>query len=344
MRIDVHTHIISDKLPDLAAKYGGDRWPTVQKTCCCGGQILVGGKVFREITDQSWDPVRRIADMDEERVDMQVISPVPVTLSYFASPEAGLELCKFQNDFIARTVAHHSSRFVGLGAVPLQSTDMAIQEMDRIIHQLKLNGIEIGTNVNGMNLDEPSLLPFFETAAQWDVPIFIHPWEGLGRERMPRHNFMYSVGMPSETALAAASLTWGGVMEKFPTLKICMAHGGGAFPYILPRLDQAWNLMKQAQVTAHQPSYYAKLFYYDSLVYDPGNLRYIIDRFGVDKVVIGTDYPFLIRETPAAKVLDDMEHLTPEHRWMIEGENVSKFLNLKRSKEHTGVLKKTDRI
>jgi len=328
MKIDVHTHIISDELPDLAAKYGGDRWPTVQKTCSCGGQIIVGGKVFREITDQCWDPGRRMADMDQERVDMQVISPVPVTLSYFASPEAGLELCKFQNDFIARTVAGHTGRFVGLGAVPLQSTGAAIQEMDRIIHQLKLNGIEIGTNVNGMNLDDPSLLPFFEQAAEWDVPIFIHPWEALGRERMPRHNFMYSVGMPSETALAAASLTWGGVMEKFPTLKICLAHGGGAFPYILPRLDQAWNLMKQAQLTAHQPSYYAKLFYYDSLVYDPVNVRYLIERFGADKVVIGTDYPFLIRETPAGKVLDEMDNLTAEHRRMIEGENASKFLNL----------------
>src|SRR5260370_3813114 len=128
MRIDFHTHIIAEELPDLAAKYGGDRWPIIQRTCACGANITVSGKVVREITDQAWDPLKRISDMDRERVDKQVISPIPMTFCYFAPLNAALELSKFQNEFIAQTVAEHPERFIGLGTVPLQNTEAAIQE------------------------------------------------------------------------------------------------------------------------------------------------------------------------------------------------------------------------
>ena len=138
--------------------------------------------------------------------------------------------------------------------------------MDRCIHELGLKGIEIGTNINGENLDATAFTAFFEAAEKWQVPLFIHPWETLGKERMPRHNFMYTVGMPSETALAAASLINGGVMEKFPLLKVCFAHGGGSFPYILPRLDQGWKVWPHLRKTSKPPSYYAKNFYFDSLI------------------------------------------------------------------------------
>lgn len=163
--------------------------------------------------------------MDKEGVDLQVLSPIPVTFSYWAEPNAAEEMAHIQNDFIAETVKQYPSRFIGLGTVPLQDVDVSIREMERCMFQLGLKGIEIGTNVNGKNLDDPSFSGFFEMAEKWNVPLFVHPWETLGRERMPRHHFMYTVGMPSETALAAASLINGAVMEKYPTLKVCFAHG-----------------------------------------------------------------------------------------------------------------------
>ena len=329
MKIDFHTHIIPDNLPDMAAKYGGDRWPLVDTECSCGARIMIGGKPVRDIEENCWDPVKRIEDMDREKVDKQVLSPIPMTFCYFNPLEASLELSRFQNDFIAKTVADHPERFVGLGTVPLQNPDAAIEEMDRAIHQLGLNGLEIGTNVDEKNLDEPALLPFFEKVAEWNVPLFIHPWAMLGRDRTPRHNFMYTVGMPTETALAGASLIWSGLMEKFPHLKICLAHGGGSLPYILPRLDQGWKVWEDIRLTKQPPSHYAKLFYYDSLTYSSVNIQYLVERFGTEKVLMGTDYPFLLREIPPGAVIEEIKGISEEQKKMMLGENASRFLNLK---------------
>ncbi|MED1794662.1 amidohydrolase family protein [Brevibacillus nitrificans] len=329
MRVDFHTHIIPEDLPNLAERFHGERWPVLQRTCTCGANIMVGGKVFREVTDQVWDPQKRIHDMQREGVDMQVLSPIPVTFSYWAKASEAEVMARIQNDFIAETVKQHPTRFIGLGTVPLQDTETAIREMDRCMHELGLKGIEIGTNVNGNNLDDPSLVPFFEMCQAWDVPLFVHPWETLGRERMPRHNLMYTVGMPSETALAAASLILGGVIEKFPRLKICFAHGGGSFPYILPRLDQGWKVWPHLRLIDQPPSVYAKQFYFDSLTYDPLNIQYMVNRFGEDKIMMGSDYPFLLREIPPGEVIDHTLELTDGQKRAMQGENALRFLNIK---------------
>jgi len=333
MRVDFHTHIIPDYIPNFVEKFGGERWLTLEKTCTCGANIMVAGQVFREVTDQVWSPEKRIQDMDAEGVDIQVLSPIPVTFSYWAEAHAAEEMARIQNDFIANTVKQYPKRFIGLGTVPLQDVEVAIREMDRCIHELGLKGIEIGTNVNGKNLDDPAFTAFFEMAEKWEVPLFIHPWETLGKDRMPRHNFMYTVGMPSETALAGASLINGGVIEKFPKLKVCFAHGGGSFPYILPRLDQGWKVWPHLRLTSKPPSYYAKNFYFDSLNYDPLNLQYLIDRFGADKIVMGSDYPFLLREIPPGKIVDETLQLSEEQRRDILGRNALAFLNIEIKEE-----------
>lgn len=332
MRVDFHTHIISEEIPNFVEKYGGG-WPTLEKTCSCGANIMVSGKKFREVTDQVWSPEKRIEDMDKEGVDIQVLSPIPVTFSYWAEPAKAEEFSKIQNDGIAETVKENPDRFIGLGTVPMQDTETSIREMERCIFELGLKGIEIGTNVNGKNLDNPDFAEFFEMAEKWNVPLFIHPWETLGRDRFPRHNFMYTVGMPSETALAAASLINGAVMEKHPNLKVCFAHGGGSFPYILPRLDQGWNVWPDIRRTEYPPSFYAKKFYFDGLVYDPMNLNYLIERFGYKKVVMGSDYPFLLRENPPGKIIDNTLSLTDEQRAAILGGNALSFLNINTKEE-----------
>jgi aminocarboxymuconate-semialdehyde decarboxylase len=329
MRIDFHTHIIPLEFPDFSKKYSKDRWPVLEQTCSCGANIMVGGKVFREVTDQVWSPEKRIQDMDREGIDIQVLSPIPVTFSYWAPVEEALAMARIQNDFISETVKEYPDRFVGLGMVPLQDSQAAIKEADRCINDLNLVGIEIGTNINGENLDSPKLTEFFEYCELNDIPLFIHPWETMAKERTPRHNFMYTIGMPSETALAAASLVWSGVMEKFPRLKICFAHGGGSFPYILPRLDKGWEVWPHLRLTTYPPSYYAKNFYFDSLNYDPLNIKYLIDRFGLEKIIMGSDYPFLLREMPPGSVIDKIEFLTDEQKKLILGGNAAKFLNLK---------------
>lgn len=330
MRIDFHTHIYPLDLPNFSQKYNNDKWPVLQPKCSCGADIMVSGKLFREVTNQVWDPLKRIEDMKKEGVDMQVISPVPVTFSYWAPVEQALELAQFQNDFIAEVVKEHGNYFIGLGTVPLQDASIAIEEMRRC-KEIGIVGIEIGTNINGENLDADYLYPFFKAAEELEMPLFIHPWETLAKDRTPRHNFMYTVGMPSETALAAASLIWSGVMEKCPNLKVCFAHGGGSFAYILPRLDQGWEVWPHLRVTEHPPSYYAKKFYFDSLVYDKDNLVFLIDTFGYEKIIMGSDYPFLLREINPGKVVDESNQLPEDVKKAILGENALTFLNLKKS-------------
>ena len=303
MRVDFHTHIIPENFSELTQRFGGEKWPTLERTCACGANIMIAGKVFREVTDQVWDAEKRIKDMEREGVDIQVLSPIPVTFSYWAPAEQAEILARVQNDFIADLVSQYPTKFIGLGAVPLQNVEVAIREMDRCKHELGLSGIEIGTNVNGVNLDDPKFIEFFEMAEKWEVPLFIHPWETLGKERMPRHNLMYTVGMPSETALAGASLILGGIMEKFPGLKICLAHGGGALPYLLPRLDQGWKVWPHLRLLDKPPSHYAKQFYYDSLVNEPVNLNYLLQNFGHERIIMGSDYPFLLREVPPERSL-----------------------------------------
>ncbi|MFH7817913.1 amidohydrolase family protein [Neobacillus thermocopriae] len=328
MRVDFHTHIIPENFTELTRNLTGERWPKLERTCACGANIMVAGKVFREVTDQVWSPEKRIADMKRESVDMQVLSPIPVTFSYWAPAEEAEILARIQNDFIAETVNQYPDKFIGLGTVPLQDVERAIREMDRCIHELGLKGIEIGTNVNGNNLDDPTLIEFFEMAEKWEVPLFIHPWETLRKERMPRHNLMYTVGMPSETALAGASLILGGVIERFPKLKICFAHGGGSLPYLLPRLDQGWKVWPHLRLLNHPPSYYAKNFYFDSLVNDPINLNYLLSNFGHEKIIMGSDYPFLLREVPPGKVIDETVGLTNEQTEAMLGRNALRFLNI----------------
>ncbi|MEF7563577.1 amidohydrolase family protein [Bacillus infantis] len=328
MRVDFHTHIIPENFTELTKRFSGEKWPQLERTCACGANIMVAGKVFREVTDQVWDAEKRIKDMEREGVDMQVLSPIPVTFSYWAPPEEAEILAVVQNDFIADICNQYPTKFIGLGAVPLQNVEIAIREMDRCKHELGLSGIEIGTNVNGINLDDPRFIEFFEMAEQWEVPLFIHPWETLGKERMPRHNLMYTVGMPSETALAGASLILGGIMDKFPKLKICLAHGGGALPYLLPRLDQGWKVWPHLRLLEKPPSYYAKQFYYDSLVNEPVNLNYLLQNFGHERIIMGSDYPFLLREVPPGKVIDDTLDLSKEQTEAMLGKNALKFLNI----------------
>lgn len=338
-RVDFHTHIIPEDFPDLEAKYGDPRFPTVKHTCSCGAEIYKDGKSFRKIDENAWNPEKRIAEMNAEGVDVQVLSPIPVTFTYWAEAEKCLELSKVQNDFIASVVAQYPDRFVGLGTVPLQNADLAIAEMERAVKELGLKGIEIGSNTNGNTLDDPNILTFLEAAAKMNVPIFVHPWATVGVERMPRHNFMYSIGMPSETALAAASFIFSGILDKFPELKICFAHGGGSLPYLLPRIDQAWEVWPHIRTTEKPPSYYAKKLYYDTLVYDPNNLQFMLEKFGADQIIMGTDYPFLLREAPPGKVVGLLETVSDTEANKMLGENALSFLGLRKSNFAEKVIK-----
>lgn len=320
MRVDVHAHILPREWPDLAERYGDPRWPTLEHLDACSARILVEGRLFREIHSGCYDTGRRLSDMDEAGVDRQVLSTVPVMFSYWAEPRKTLELARRLNEHLVEVVSGHPRRFSGLGTVPLNDVGLAIEELERCV-SAGLDGVEIGSNIDGLDLDAPHLLPFFERAAELNAVIFVHPWNVIGRERL-RHEYyaLYSVAMPSETAFAFAALVLGGVLERVPGLKLLFAHGGGSIPFILPRIDHAWGVWPPARELApRMPSEYARRCFFDSLVSDGLSLELLVRRVGADRVLLGSDYPFLMGEERPGAIVESSGLATAEQALVLGG-------------------------
>jgi aminocarboxymuconate-semialdehyde decarboxylase len=298
--VDVHTHFVPEHLPVMENRFGGDRWPVTK--CACGDtshkQVMISGKNFRTITDQCWSPERRITDMDQEEVTIQVLSPMPELLSYWFKAEDTLEYSRYINSELSRFIENDPKRFIGLGMVPLQDPELAAKEIKRLKNEFGLKGVEVGTNINGKSIGDPFFDPFFAEAEAENMIIFIHALHPIGKERIVGPSALSAlIGFPTENAYALASLITGGILEKFPNLKIYVSHGGGSFSTLLPRLTYGWEKMEEIRKTCpHPPSYYAKKIFYDTLVYDIKMLQFLLSRFGASQLMIGSDYPFLIRE------------------------------------------------
>lgn len=297
-RIDVHTHGIPPALPPLARRYAGS-WPELLPAGPCAAELRLGDLPFRSLDSRCWDAARRLEDMDSDDVAAQVVSPIPVTFSY-GLPAAGVtELCRAQNEWIAELVRSAPSRFAGLGTVPLQDPGTAADLVVECVQDLGLRGVEIGSNVDGRALDDPALEDVFAACEQTGAVLFVHPWQVLGEERLEQHGLYYSVGMPAETAAAAATLMVGGVLDRYPSLRLVLAHGGGALLSLLPRIARCATLIPGITPPALPLPDYVRRFWYDSLVYDAATVRTLVTATGSDRVMVGTDYPFPIAERPA---------------------------------------------
>jgi aminocarboxymuconate-semialdehyde decarboxylase len=243
--------------------------------------------------------------MGADGVAHQVISPIPITFSYGLDADGVAELSRAQNDWIAEAVRAFPVRFSGLGTVPLQDPDRAAEMVVEIRRDLGLAGVEIGSNVRDVNLDDRALDPFFAACAEHRALVFVHPWQVLGASRLTHYGLAESIGMGAETATAAATLVMGGVLDRHPDLNVLLAHGGGAFLALLPRIERFWANLPGPAGCVDRPSSYARRFFYDSLVFDPGAVAALIGRVGADRVAVGTDYPFAIAERPAGAALLD---------------------------------------
>lgn len=291
--IDVHTHVVPAR---LAADPKRDaRWPSVVQSG--GGQaaVIIAGKVFRKIDSRSWDVSRRLADMVEDGTDMQVLSPMPELLSHWLPTDDAEYLADVVNDQIAEMIGEASRNFAGIGMACVQDVPRAVAQLEKI-KGVGFAGIEIGTHVAGTALGSETLFPIYEAAEALDLGIFVHPLHPVGMERVGAGAaFAAPAVFPLETALAAVSLLAGGVPEKFPRLRILLSHGGGALPWILPRLDQGWSLGAKGRMT-RQPSELARQFWYDTILYDAASLVFLGNAIGEAQIVVGSDYPFAIRQ------------------------------------------------
>lgn len=323
MKIDIHTHILPEALPDLSEKYGYDGWISIQKDPLnpFKANMIKNGRLFRSIDQNCWCLHKRYDEMVSGGVTTQILSTVPVMFNYWAKAEDTLDLCHLLNNDLAcqirkfQTIEEEKEKkiksFYGFGTVPMQRVDYAIEEMTRCMKDLNFKGIQIGSHINSWNLDAKELYPFWKRAEDLNCPIFVHPWDmDHVTNNFTKYWLPWLVGMPSETTTAICCLLMGNILKLFPRLKICFAHGGGAFPFTIGRIQHGYDVRPDLCATECSlgPEEFLGKFYTDSLVHSKKSLDLLIDVIGEDKVILGSDYPFPLGEHVAGSLVESTDY------------------------------------
>ncbi|MBT4478771.1 MAG: amidohydrolase [Flavobacteriales bacterium] len=326
--VDIHTHILPKDIPNFKEKFGYGGFISLDHHKPCCAKMMMDDKFFREVDDNCWSGERRIQECDEQMVDVQVLSTVPVMFSYWAKDKDTLEVAEFLNNHISELVIKHPKRFVGLGTVPMQNPEMAIKELIRC-KEIGLKGIQIGSHINDWNLDREELFPIFKKCEELEMSIFVHPWDMMGKEKMEKYWLPWLVGMPAETSLAICSMIFGGVFERLPKLKVAFAHGGGSFPATIGRIEHGFNVRPDLCAIDNNvnPRDYLGNFYLDSLVHEQKMLDLIVEMMGENKICLGTDYPFPLGELEPGKLIHGMNY-SDEKKGKLLGENAMDWLGL----------------
>jgi len=297
-KIDLHTHILPRTWPNLKQKYGYGGWIQLEHEANGKAIMMKDEEFFREVEANCYDPEAILKDMDEYGVDVQVICTVPVMFSYWAKPEHCIEISKFLNDNIAATVQKHPTRFIALGTIPMNSPLDAVAQLEYCVNELNFPGVQIGSNVNQINLSDPMFHPIWEKANELECCMFVHPWAMMGKQDMEKYWLPWLVGMPAETSRAICSLIFSGLLDRFPKIRWCFAHAGGSFPATLGRIEHGWRVRPDlcAIDCKKNPREYCGRFWIDSITHDESMLQKCIDTVGSDKICLGSDYPFPLGE------------------------------------------------
>ena len=333
--IDIHAHTFTPTM--LRTLAAGQEWYGMRYVDGDSRRIFVKeGRVVAVNPKCAYTPEERVADMDRLGTEVQLVSIHTPVMGYHFAPAEGIAQAREINDDIAAFVGEAPKRFAGMATLPMQDVDAAIAELDRAVNTLGLKGAELDTVVNGETWDEPKFLPFFRAAESMGAALFYHPQpqHNLMLERTRKYALNNSVGVPVEDTLLVSALIYGGVMENCPDLKVCIAHGGGPACFGMGRLDRGWQVRSEARVNiSRPPSYYMNRIYYDTVVMSERSLRFLIDQVGVDRVVMGSDYPFVAFDPSPAGWVQNMESLTQEEKDMILWKNLEKLLGIETTGE-----------
>ncbi len=326
--IDIHNHFFPSSWPDLAARYGTPDWPWIKHTEPGKADIMVGDRFFRHIYSACWDPELRLREMDRDGIGVQVMSATPVLFAYDRPVEHALDCARLFNDAALELCSRGRGRLKALCQVPLQDVDAACKELSRCMQAGHL-GVQIGNHVGDKNLDDAGVVTFLHHCADVGAAVLVHPWEMFGRERMPKYMMPWTVGMPAETQLSVVALILSGAFDRLPEkLRICFAHGGGSFSFLLGRLENAWHHHPVARGECeHPPSHYLNRFSVDSAVFEQRALQFLVETMGAERVMLGSDYPFPLGEERVGSLIRQSN--LPQHaKSKLLGGNATRFLNL----------------
>jgi aminocarboxymuconate-semialdehyde decarboxylase len=327
--VDIHCHLATPGVREAAAPFFR---PEMEPYDHFMGEASRehNKKMFPAIADALTVPEARLEHMDRMGVDIQGLATFVSEYCYWAPGEIGAELSRMQNDRIAAAVAEHPDRFVALGAtVPLQDVALAIAEAERAA-EIGFKGLQIGGTVDGRNLDEPGFRPFFEVVAGLGLPIIIHPNGFPESQRLGDYFLVNCIGNPLETLVCATRLIFSGLFEDIPTLRLVLLHGGGYLPFYAARADHTWEVRPETRVKIpdHPPSHYLRSLHYDTMVFEPLYLRHLIDVVGVDRVLLGTDFPFDMGETDPMGLVGRVPGLDDADRTAVAGGNAQRLFGL----------------
>src|ERR1700685_3279968 len=325
--IDIHTHFFPESWPDLAARYGTPDWPSIQHTGPGQADIMLGERMFRHVTSACWDVNVRLENMDRNGIDMQIISATPVLFAYARKAKHALDCSRLFNDVALEMCQRSKGRLKSFCQVPLQDADLACAELDRCMHDGHL-GVQIGNHVGEKNLDDPGIVKFLQHCAAQGAAVFVHPWDMMAGDRMPNYMMPWTVAMPAETQLSLVSMILSGAFDRLPpNLRICFAHGGGSFAFLLGRLENAWKNHEIARgVSQFAPSHYLDRIRLDSAVFEQRTLQFLVEVMGTDRVLLGSDYPFPLGEARAGTLIRESRS-SAEVKAKLLGGNAVKFLN-----------------
>jgi aminocarboxymuconate-semialdehyde decarboxylase len=325
---DIHTHFFPESWPDLGARFGTPDWPQIKHTEPGKAAIMTGNRVFRQITSACWDANVRLEQMDRDGVDHQIISATPVLFAYNREPQHALDCARMFNDAALEICARGKGRLRALCQVPLQDIDASCAELTRCMRAGHF-GVQIGNHVGDKNLDDPGIVTFFHHCADQGAAVLVHPWDMMAAQRMPNYMMPWTVGMPAETQLSLVTLIVSGAFDRLPaSLRICFAHGGGSFAFLLGRLQNAWQNQPLARGAAQfPPSHYLSRFYVDSAVFDERALQFLVETMGADRVLLGSDYPFPLGEERVGALIRGSQ-FSPETKTKLLGTNAQTWLGL----------------
>lgn len=333
--IDTHAHMVREEWFENVRNDYPNSSPTIVKEGETNLYSIFAGTsdagTTMHVPELMQNVIKRLKRLDQLKIDVQIISPVPSLMFTLYPTEEALAVTRAQNDGISQIVKDHKGRFEGLCSVPIQDPVAAVPELERAIKTLGLKGVEIGTNINGLNLDDRSLWPFYRKVQELDVPIMVHPINVAAADRLGKYYLSNLVGNPLDTSIAIASIIFGGVLDEFPKLKLFFVHGGGFTPYQRGRLDHGYNVRPEPkEIITKKPGSYLPKIYVDTIThYDPA-LEYLVKTFGSSKVLLGSDFPFDMGPKDPLEIVRKIR-VSQEDKKKIYSANAAKLFKIRAS-------------